>query len=596
MIPPGTNHQPFPGQKSDALSLTGRFVHALRRQSWRWTVLNLAWTAGPVTYLAIQGGHYLGFGKAPPWHTFIYFAGYTVIAGLLAVIAQIIRSVFYEPRLAAREQALQNTVDGVFMLYFAARNAFIRSYPPTDRPLIAAWWTLRSAGTDVDMLQEAVRDTTGDASLAAAMKRIELFRKQGMPDVMWQEYAGHADTMSYHTQKLAARFPDLAKELEKRFRGEVPTLRDGLQRHTGFLERLLLAANQDKPEVLTGEDVLSIIQLVLELLLDRVFLSLHPRFTHFKRLDETRAHFDSLLSDFWLLRRKRNSRMRALIDYISSLTGSRYHQTLGADSIQLQDMLLTSLAGLSAADARHPALRQRYQEILQLNARLQQLWHKLAGQERSYNRQWAKDAQSFTKQVTQSREKPALVIREREIAFSYRQKMKMAAQTEQILQELTIRRHSLESYRENEHSAEPISLDDYKILAMELLNALDDILHISEPEEQLAIEESRQADFGCIEPNLASATKIYWGRLIVQELQYSRTQIAHRLAGQLVHFYNLPLGEGIIDYLVGHYDASRDYLESLPPPRQHPGTTAADTLRSAILEFPEWQRLFVGIQ
>src|SRR6056297_1653991 len=67
-----------------------RAAHAARKESWGRTVVQLAWTAGPVTYLALQGGYMLGYGTHAPSNLFIYFAIYTVIAGVFAIAVRFI--------------------------------------------------------------------------------------------------------------------------------------------------------------------------------------------------------------------------------------------------------------------------------------------------------------------------------------------------------------------------------------------------------------------------------------------------------------------------------------------------------------------------
>jgi hypothetical protein len=136
-----------------------------------------------------------------------------------------------------------------------------------------------------------------------------------------------------------------------------------------------------------------------------------------------------------------------------------------------------------------------------------------------------------------------------------------------------------------------ISMDDYKELAGNLLDILDEVLNISEPAEQLAIEESREADFGCVEPDLAAQTKLAWGRIMVSEVQEDRKRIAHRLAQSLVRFFNVPLGEATMEYLVDTYGASREFLEGLQIADKGYIHTATDALRHDLLIMPKWAEL-----
>ena len=62
-------------------------------------VVELAWTAGPVTLIAAYGGYYLGNGKLLPTNTLIFFIGYTVIAGLIGLSAHMIYRLTREQRI-----------------------------------------------------------------------------------------------------------------------------------------------------------------------------------------------------------------------------------------------------------------------------------------------------------------------------------------------------------------------------------------------------------------------------------------------------------------------------------------------------------------
>jgi hypothetical protein len=77
------------------------------RTGWRWNLLSLAWSAGPVTFVALVAGSYMGFGKPPTFDTFIYFAGYTLVAGVIATIIGFIRHRIILPRVESADEALK---------------------------------------------------------------------------------------------------------------------------------------------------------------------------------------------------------------------------------------------------------------------------------------------------------------------------------------------------------------------------------------------------------------------------------------------------------------------------------------------------------
>ena len=79
MITPRTGRDDSLTSPALAHIILRRIRGAVGKEHLGKTLLQLAWTAGPVTYLALQGGYFIGYGKSAPVQVFIYFAGYTVV-------------------------------------------------------------------------------------------------------------------------------------------------------------------------------------------------------------------------------------------------------------------------------------------------------------------------------------------------------------------------------------------------------------------------------------------------------------------------------------------------------------------------------------
>jgi len=568
-----------------------RVSKTLRQQAWYWKGLSLAWTAGPVTYLALQGGHYISYGKFAKPEVFVYFAGYTAISGLIAAVVQFVRMVFIHPKEEEAEKQLLEALDRLFMLYFSVRNEYIKQYPEEERPIIATWWSCRTAASDLNVLQEAIRDVTGDDTLAHAIKRIEFYRKQGFADLMQREYLRYQSDIDAFTHSFAPNFPALAELIQQRFKGYVPNIYDGQPRPQGFIERLIVAEEEERRALATADDIIAVVHLTLEMLLGRQIIALHPRFRGHKRLEDAKEKLDALLSDFRLIRRKRNSRMWALAMDLDIHQDGSMVQARGASSDELRGLLIQTI---EESGSKHIG-RRRYQEIVTLNDQLKRLWKKLSDYERSYNKLWRKEGKKLQERLSAthdlSKRKSVLHIEENEITLTHKQKIAVSRKVHQALDDIVIRKRNLLGLKETKEGLSPLEMDDYQILAIELLDILDDELNISEPEEQLAVEGSREADFGCIEPDHAAQTKIGWGHVMVEVVQHDRIQIAHRLADALVRYLNISLGETIMDYLVEHYGASREYLEQLQREDGSKITMASDRLQKEVLQLPSWGSL-----
>src|SRR5690606_1308477 len=297
----------------------------------------------------------------------------------------------------------------------------------------------------------------------------------------------------------------------------------------------------------------------------------------YRKLEDARNKLEATLSDFRLLRRKRNGWMSALIMDMNKEIKGDTKLAVYATSEQLKELLLKTLKERKKRDLG----KRRYQDILAMNERLGKLHKRLDTLEKSYNSLWEKESKSLKRKLSQtvdfSKQSAVLTLEEIEIELDHKQKIQLARAIDAVLREMMERKGK----RTSRHVA--FNMDEYMWLAIQLLNILDDMLNITEPEEMLAIEASREADFGCIDPDITPQTKMGWGHLMVKQWQEDRTRTAHRVAMGLVHYLNLAMGESIIDDLVMKYDASRGFLEQLQAAEGHSLILASEGLKRHLL-------------
>ncbi|MGC9311733.1 MAG: hypothetical protein ACP5IA_03500, partial [Sediminispirochaetaceae bacterium] len=157
-----------------------RVVRAARKESWGRTVIQLAWTAGPVTYLALQGGYHLGYGTNAPSRLFIYFAMYTAIAGLFAILMRFLYQVTRGQELEKGEEALSRCLARLPELILLARNETLLYYDEENRKLLAAKYLLENPDAVTETIKTAVMDIGGDPAVAQAAQQIEIYRRNGL--------------------------------------------------------------------------------------------------------------------------------------------------------------------------------------------------------------------------------------------------------------------------------------------------------------------------------------------------------------------------------------------------------------------------------
>ena len=165
-------------------SLGEDFIHrvslAVKKESWRQTIMQLAWTAGPVTYFALQGGYFLGYGKTAPPGLIIYFAIYTVIAGILAILVRFMYQFTKGQEIERLEKSIKQAFVKLPDLILFIRDQILRYYDIDNRRLLAAKYLLENPDATSETIRVAVFDATGDEVLANAAGQIEVFRKNGL--------------------------------------------------------------------------------------------------------------------------------------------------------------------------------------------------------------------------------------------------------------------------------------------------------------------------------------------------------------------------------------------------------------------------------
>ncbi|MGG7054843.1 hypothetical protein [Nitrosomonas sp. ANs5] len=98
-----------------------QFVKAVRQVRISRSLLKLAWTAGPVTAIGLYGGYYIGFGKPPSTELLIYFISFTILSGLIALVAKVVYDSVHGPELEQAEQDVMDAIDKLGELILAVR-------------------------------------------------------------------------------------------------------------------------------------------------------------------------------------------------------------------------------------------------------------------------------------------------------------------------------------------------------------------------------------------------------------------------------------------------------------------------------------------
>ncbi|NIV32001.1 MAG: hypothetical protein GWN58_21715, partial [Anaerolineae bacterium] len=113
-------------------------VSSTREVPWALTLAQLLWTAGPVTFLALQGGSLLGYGEPVKFQTYLFFAIYVMIAAIIGVVARIMATTIRGRKQDKARANITRTLDLIPDLIFTARDLHLGTLTRPERQRDAA--------------------------------------------------------------------------------------------------------------------------------------------------------------------------------------------------------------------------------------------------------------------------------------------------------------------------------------------------------------------------------------------------------------------------------------------------------------------------
>jgi hypothetical protein len=532
---------------------------AVTRERWGRHALQLAWTAGPVTYLALQGGYILGYGQSAPPSLVIYFAVYTVIAGLTAILVRVIHAATRGREVERDAVALRECLGILPRLLLVARDSALADTSPEEAPVIAAYHLLVNPDAEPAAVATAVEDLGGDEGLSRAMRRIEVFRRNGLSSRIAEERSTVEREFAHLLESLRERAPETAGLLVARSHGRPPSKRRGRARLEGFVERGL-AGNEDE-FLVTLADVEEIFTLAIELLAGRDYPLVVFDLRGDSDLTESWFALERARRAYRLAQRTWNSRIRLLAeilgpriaDVVQTIPRFRDPRALAQNLVSAMEHWAQSMDRMRVrgrARGELAAFRravQAYRYLEHANRGLRASHAKLTAAARRYE-------QLVERRYT-GRDQPAFAsgdsgdgirVRESRVGLDESQRLSVAREIDELLRDPV--------------SDDP-GPDELRHLAVQVLAAVERHMPLYRPEVQQAIELTRAPRFESLEPGLSSEVRADWAAALVQEIRPNRAEYAQRRIERLIRFHGIGLSRPTLERLAARFGFSPESLE-----------------------------------
>ncbi|WP_062269533.1 hypothetical protein [Endozoicomonas arenosclerae] len=560
------------------LSWLEKVARAPHQEPWSVTILQYAWTAGPVTLLAAFAGYYIGYGTMMPLDRTLYFIGYSIVAIGMGLFTKLMYNVTHGRKVSKEKNNLLSVIDRIPEIIYMVRDLAQRNMAEDARRIHSAGILLRKLDLGPEWVSTAVEDITGDPKLARKAEQIEIFRRAGlyhrMRDIVNEV---SEETERYHNE-LKELHPRIAQALKNRLSGIVARPHEGQTREPLFIERILTASERDNEELMTLHDVEEILTLCFELICGREISWLKIEYTGRWEMAKALDKLEEERNDFRISRARVYSRLKALTTWLHNVDvqndiitghGLSPQKLLSAATESLDNLSLQvrQARDLTRKTGKHVMAlnikRKQLDKAIQLYNEAHRAYLKQGRDSEKLKRAlkyWQK-LSTLYQQNPDENVKRSLTISEQSIELDDDTRMEVANRLEAFLRESRLRR---ESYRHNSPLA-PMEKDltetRAREVAIEVATILDPYVHLHDPQIQRAIESSNASSLAFIEPGMSAKTKASLGEALAADVDKNLSASAEKLAQNLIRYYRVPLSERTINFLVQTYQADLQRLQ-----------------------------------
>ncbi|MEQ7870936.1 hypothetical protein V6R97_09800 [Chromohalobacter salexigens] len=555
-----------------------RITAAVDKVPWSVSLMQILWTAGPVTLLGAWGGYLLGYGKAPTMENYVFFISYTVITGAAGILANLGYHLTRGRKAEKTSGQIEQVIKALPELLLVTRDLIVDNLEGDARRREAAAMLLRKHDLSPEGVELAAIELLDDRESARLIGQIDVYRRVGLHARIRDLVAQYRDTLEPQFNALYEAAPIATHLLRERFEGRAPDLHQGVPRDENFIERVMAAIEQDNDLLMTLQDVEEMLILAFELISGREIPVLSFEYRGRWRLAQAFDNLEEARARQRISQATGLSRLKALNVYLAEQSGTLVEdaasglraELLLERSVKAMDALAEQIVHLAQAveagqEERKRALRTKsdilanaIQLYKSVSSAYEQVGRSHAQLLKSVDR-WERITASLSDDTTRLRLGPGrrgLRIRERTIALDDESKARVCKHLARYLTQAGI----TSRHRDTRLS---VGVDAAKRLAIEIFIALEPHVGLSQPATQRAINSSNAADFGQIEPNLSAAAKAALGASMVREVDTELSRAAESLALALVRHYRVELEPAAIEFLKRQYGARDSTLKML---------------------------------
>ena len=556
---------------------TRRLKRSLNRVKWSSALMQIFWTGGPVTSIALIGGYYIGYGTMPSTELLIYFVMFTVLTGLVGLIAKVVKDGTRGHLEERRKRDILNVTDKLSDLILIARDKITETYEGEARKREAALQLLRRVDLTPFGVTVAFTDLTSDKKVGEAMGRIYTYRRIGLQTRVQELCNEHHDLISNKINELKKLSPQASSELRRWFIGNRSgKLKYGVPREKQFLQRIMSAIEHNNPHMMTYRDVEEMLILTFELINGREIPTITFSYTGKWKYASVLDELERSRSKFRVAQAKAGNRMRALSSYLIDNGHADADQM--PEGIEISELIEKITGIIDSMSQKSESLNkseltkseiQAFEKDLETAIEFYSMAH--AGSKESLKRfkelkktsdEWKKmttklEASSTGLKIESGRR--GIHINENVISLSEDAVLEVCRHLTWFFKKEDVHSKSNAIFASINNKDAMTA----KRLAIEIAVALEPHIGLSKPEIQRNINATKAIYLGSISPEMSAEQKKDLAEKMANEVDNGLNIAALRLAETLVKQYHVELTEGAIDFFVQNYNASRKTLEKM---------------------------------
>ena len=555
---------------------TRRLKKSLNKVKWSHALMQIFWTAGPVTTLGLIGGYYIGYGTMPSMQLLIYFVSFTVFSGILGLVAKVIYDGTNDHLEEQSERDILNVTDKLADLILVTRDKVVQGYEGEARQREAALQLLRRVDLTSYGVQIAFTDLTGDRRIGEIMGQIYAYRKIGLQTKVRELYAEHQSHINRMIDELNQNSPQAARELKKWFTGNTSgRLKYGVPREKYFLQRIMSAIENNNPYLMTYRDVEEMMILAFELINGREIPTLTFSYSGKWKYASVVDELERKRSQYRVAQAKGGNRMRALSAYLVEAGYASGEQLPEGLDISLLIARVTSVMDRLAVQARQmiknketaPGKVKHLSTVLENSVELYRLSYDGYKEVSKRHQELELASKKWEEMTKQSGKTPGTVkvgsgrrgvrIKESVIFLNEEERLDVCRHLSWYFDKEDINRQSYSLFSSFDNQGGMSA----RRLAVEIAVALEPHIKLSKPEIQRNINATKAIYLGGLSPDMSAVQKQELGIRMAKEADNEMGLAAIRLADTLVHQYNVELGEDAIEFLHYNYNAGLKSLK-----------------------------------